>query len=198
MMVPMSMVEPAKRRRNSRRDAVLDAATQLFSERGFHGTTMEAIGAAAGMTGPGVYKHFANKHAVLAELYRDGLRKAIDAIPEAKRVTDDPYGQLEAAFAAVIDQAIDDHRKTAIFLEEDHNLAAADRASLGRLKRRLTEEWAELLLRVRPDLPACDARFIITSVGGLVTTGAGAEVRLSARRRRDLLLKLSLAALLGD
>src|SRR3990172_3114367 len=42
-----------------RREAILDAATHLFSARGYADTGIDDIGAAVGITGPAVYRHFA-------------------------------------------------------------------------------------------------------------------------------------------
>ncbi len=43
-------------------------AARLFAERGFHGVGVDEIGAAVGISGPGLYRHFAGKDAMLAEL----------------------------------------------------------------------------------------------------------------------------------
>jgi AcrR family transcriptional regulator len=48
-----------------RREAILDAAIQLFSERGFRGTTTRELAAAVGVSEPTLYQHFATK----SELY---------------------------------------------------------------------------------------------------------------------------------
>src|SRR5262249_20023395 len=45
----------------SRREAVLAGATRLFRERGYHAVSMDDIGAAVGIAGPSVYRHFASK-----------------------------------------------------------------------------------------------------------------------------------------
>src|SRR5687767_13845748 len=53
-------------RRRSRRDEILEIAVGLFATRGYHGVSMDDIGAAAGVTGPALYHHFAGKEAMLA------------------------------------------------------------------------------------------------------------------------------------
>src|SRR3954469_3937500 len=52
-------------RRRSRRDEILEIAVGLFASRGYHGVSMDDIGAAAGVTGPALYHHFAGKEAML-------------------------------------------------------------------------------------------------------------------------------------
>lgn len=50
----------------ARRAAILDAARNLFTERGYAGCEMEDIRAACALSRGGLYHHFANKSAVLA------------------------------------------------------------------------------------------------------------------------------------
>jgi AcrR family transcriptional regulator len=50
----------------ARRAAILDAAVQLFSEKGFRGVTTRELAAAVGVTEPVLYQHFETKR----ELYR--------------------------------------------------------------------------------------------------------------------------------
>ncbi|MEV7088563.1 TetR/AcrR family transcriptional regulator [Streptomyces sp. NPDC093085] len=52
----------------NRREQILQQAARLFAERGFHGVGVDEIGAAVGISGPGLYRHFAGKDAMLAEL----------------------------------------------------------------------------------------------------------------------------------
>ncbi len=52
--------------RRSRREEILEIAVGLFASRGYHGVSMDDIGAAAGVTGPALYHHFAGKEAMLA------------------------------------------------------------------------------------------------------------------------------------
>ena len=51
-----------------RREQILATAAELFAARGFHGVSVADIGAACGISGPALYKHFASKDAVLAEM----------------------------------------------------------------------------------------------------------------------------------
>jgi AcrR family transcriptional regulator len=54
---------PVKRRLscNQRRAAILQAAVNLFAEKGFRGTTTRELAAAAGVTEPVLYAHFSTK-----------------------------------------------------------------------------------------------------------------------------------------
>jgi len=56
------------------RERVAGAARRLFAERGYVGTTVAAIGKAAGIAEPTVYKAFGNKKAILDEIRRIWIR----------------------------------------------------------------------------------------------------------------------------
>jgi AcrR family transcriptional regulator len=56
------------------RERVAGAARRLFAERGYVGTTVDAIGEAAGVAVPTVYKAFGNKRAILEEIRRLWIR----------------------------------------------------------------------------------------------------------------------------
>lgn len=52
----------------SRRQQLVNGAARLFAERGFRGVTIDDLGAEVGISGPGVYKHFVSKEAILVEM----------------------------------------------------------------------------------------------------------------------------------
>ena len=56
------------RQKSDRRSQLLSAAEQLIAERGFLAVRLEDIGAAAGVSGPAIYRHFPSKEALLVEL----------------------------------------------------------------------------------------------------------------------------------
>lgn len=58
------MSEPAKKQ------AILDAALELFAERGFHGTTVPDVAQKASVGAGTVYRYFDGKEALVNQLYR--------------------------------------------------------------------------------------------------------------------------------
>lgn len=57
-----------------RRDAILNAALECFTERGYAATSIEDIRRRAGTSVGSVYHHFAGKEAIAAALYVEGIR----------------------------------------------------------------------------------------------------------------------------
>src|SRR3954447_6194797 len=65
-----------------RRERILTSAISLFEENGFHGAGIDDIAAAAGVTGPAIYRHFKNKDAVLVALF-DRLAERLTEVLES-------------------------------------------------------------------------------------------------------------------
>ena len=60
------------------RQAIEDAARNLFAQRGFHGTTLAEITSAAGKSPAVFYRYFADKEDLLAALAQDFLNDVVD------------------------------------------------------------------------------------------------------------------------
>src|ERR1700704_6990702 len=59
-----------------RRDArLLDVATTLFMERGFDGTSIDAVAEAAGVSKPTVYARYRDKRDLFAGVLRDRIQE---------------------------------------------------------------------------------------------------------------------------
>src|SRR3954470_8651647 len=54
-----------------KREAILDAALQLFSERGFHGTAVPLVADLAGVGAGTVYRYFDSKEALVNAVYQE-------------------------------------------------------------------------------------------------------------------------------
>src|SRR5215217_188578 len=94
--------------RPSRREQILQAAAQLFAERGSRAVGVDDVGAAVGVTGPAIYRHFASKDAMLAEMLLLISERLLDGGSDcAARAGDDPAAQLRALIAFHVDFALD-------------------------------------------------------------------------------------------
>jgi len=72
------------------RAALLDAAADLFVERGLQGTSVEAIAERAGYTRGAFYSNFATKEEVFTELLQDRVYAAYTAMASAQLESPDP------------------------------------------------------------------------------------------------------------
>src|SRR5258706_10533394 len=105
-------------RRRSRRDEILEIAVGLFATRGYHGVSMDDIGAAAGVTGPALYHHFAGKEAMLAAALNPVSERLLAG--GRARVADapDPVDALVALVAFHVDFALNNPAVIALHLHE--------------------------------------------------------------------------------
>jgi AcrR family transcriptional regulator len=94
-------------RQNSRRRQILDATAALLRVRGFHGTSIRDIAAAARMTPGAIYSHFASKAALLLTIYREGVEVAAARVDAAVAAAADPRQQLIAACEAHLEILLD-------------------------------------------------------------------------------------------
>ena len=70
-MPPHPTAQPPAPRTARKRQAILEAATQVFLSEGFAGASMDAVAAAAGVSKPTVYNHFADKQQLFEQIVRD-------------------------------------------------------------------------------------------------------------------------------
>jgi AcrR family transcriptional regulator len=88
-----------------RRPLVLDAAFELFMERGYERTSMDAIAAAAGVTKPVVYACYASKGELFEALVRREEERVLGDVQDALTTADDlgdPERTLAEAFTAFL------------------------------------------------------------------------------------------------
>ena len=87
-------------RPDNRRVQLLDAAARLFSQHGFHATSMRDIAKAVDMLSGSIYYHFNSKQEILLAVYAEGARRIGDSVDAAIACASDPWKRLEAASAA--------------------------------------------------------------------------------------------------
>jgi AcrR family transcriptional regulator len=181
--------------RPSRREQILRAAAQLFAERGSRAVGVDDVGAAVGVTGPAIYRHFASKDAMLAEmLLRISERLLAGGSERVAEAGDDAHGQLRALIAFQVDFALDNPALITVQDRDLVNVADADAAQVRRLQRRYVEVWVAVLARLHPgaDAGACRAR--AHAVFGLINSTPHSAGRLSRPAMAALLSDMAWAA----
>ncbi|HZE41209.1 MAG TPA: TetR/AcrR family transcriptional regulator [Stackebrandtia sp.] len=185
--------------RRSRREEILDLAVELFAARGYHGVSMDDIGARAHITGPALYHHFkGGKEAMLAEALipvserlREGGRE------HASQHRDDPRAALRALVAFHVEFALSSPAVIAVHLHELDRLPEEPRRTIRRLQRAYVEEWVEVLRQLRPELSVDNARVLAHAAFGLMnsTPFLGRETLAERAEITQLLGEAALSAL---
>jgi AcrR family transcriptional regulator len=108
-----------------RAEEILQAAATVFRERGYHGGTLEEVGAKLGITRAALYYYFRNKQAVLRELLTRAERNAVADLEAAIASSDDPEEQLSTAIASLIDLITRERDIFTIYFQENDAVMSA-------------------------------------------------------------------------
>ncbi|CAM3282856.1 TetR/AcrR family transcriptional regulator [Nocardioides dubius] len=178
----------------SRRDQILETAAELFAARGFHGVSVAELGAACGISGPALYKHFPSKDAMLAAMLVGISEELLD---EGQRRVAAATGAEDALRSLVswhIDFAVE-RRALIVVQERDwQSLPAEARERVRTLQRDYVDLWAEQLRKLDGALTVDRARSISHANFGLLNSTPHSS-RIPAQEMREVLESMSLRAL---
>jgi AcrR family transcriptional regulator len=179
----------------SRREQILRAAAQLFAERGFRAVGVDDVGAAVGVTGPAIYRHFAGKDAMLAEmLLRISERLLAGGSRRVAEADGDAAAQLQALIGFRVDFALDNPALITVQDRDLGSLTAADAAEVRRLQRRYVEVWVTVLARLHPAADAVTCRARAHAVFGLINSTPHSAGQLARPAMAELLTAMARSA----
>jgi AcrR family transcriptional regulator len=179
-----------------RREQLLGAAAALFAERGYHEVGIDDIGAAAGISGPGVYRHFASKQALLEALCDRAMTSMLEGARRLRTQHPDPQQALEALVHLHADFAVRHRTLLGVWLREQRALSEEVRRSLRRRQREYERVWRTAAAPLRGDLDDAEVAVVVTAALALLNAVALTDVTVAAERLRPLLVRTALSALL--
>lgn len=179
-----------------RRELLLSAAADLFAARGYHAVGIDDVGSAAGITGPGVYRHFASKQALLEHLCDRAMTRMLEGARSTPAAHPGPGEALRALLDLHVDFAVGERALLGVWAREQRALSNDVRRSLRRRQRAYEQVWHDVLSRLRTDLTEAEAMVAVTSVLALLNSTALVDTDVPADRLADLLRRMALGALL--
>jgi AcrR family transcriptional regulator len=178
---------PQRTRDPARKERILAAAADLVARNGYHSVSMADIGAAAGVTGSAIYRHFESKSAVLVALFDrviDGLlrdeHRIVHEVIDLRRA-------LLTLIAGQVEFVVADRELAQVYHNEIHNLPEDDRRRLRRKQRLYIEEWVHLLDEMRDDIGDTEARVVVHAAIGAIQSTLFHNNGLEENRLRKLL-----------
>jgi AcrR family transcriptional regulator len=160
--------EDQRRRDPRRRQRILSAAAQLVAERGYHEVGMADIGAAAGITGSAIYRHFDGKSAVLVAMFDHVIDDLSGEASEIVASGGDALAILRGLVQTQVRFVLRDRTLAQVYHNEVANLPEEDRHRLRRKQRLYIEEWVHVLAQLRPDAGDATVRALVhASVGAI-------------------------------
>ncbi|HZS22081.1 MAG TPA: helix-turn-helix domain-containing protein, partial [Pseudonocardiaceae bacterium] len=161
----------SKRRPRDRKKQIADNAAALFAEHGFHKVRMEDIAQASGITDRALYRHYENKHALLAHVVNVGQaayeRALLDGGADSGAVREGVIPDLLRGLAAA---ALDTRELAVLWAREARYLPPAD---LAVIRERVASGAARIVDRIsdaRPDLPRPAAELRARAVLGVLAS----------------------------
>jgi AcrR family transcriptional regulator len=185
---------PTRRPRN-RKAQLAESAAELFRKHGYHQVGVADIAAAAGVTGPALYRHFRSKQDILAHVLLSGMDVFGLVTEEALARPGTPAEQLTALLEAVATLAVDRREVTALWRWEGRHLDRADQTKIRHRGGELMARWGTVLRDLRPDLDLPDAELLCWAALSVFGSVSVHHVSLPRRRFEALLAALARAVL---
>ncbi|MEU7814369.1 helix-turn-helix domain-containing protein [Pseudonocardia sp. NPDC049154] len=191
------MAQPVRsqERRNLRRTQLLTAAARLFQEFGYHNVSMDDIATAVGITGPALYRHFRNKHDVLAQALMSQL-SAVEGT--ARRALELPPDQRLAAFHAELSAVVMEREEALLWKRERRHLTGVEQTEFRQRLRDVLDLTLQILSATRPDLAGQEAALLGWAVLSVYSNTRDYRHELDRGRTPELLTRMSAALLECD
>ncbi|MEB3067588.1 SACE_7040 family transcriptional regulator [[Mycobacterium] vasticus] len=195
--------EPVNRRsrlKSDRRSQLLAAAERLFAQRGFLAVRLEDIGAAAGVSGPAIYRHFPNKEALLVELLVGISTRLLAGARAVESSGPDPTGVLGGLVDFHLDFALGEPDLIRIQDRDLAHLPTGAQRQVRSAQRQYVEVWVTVLRALHVGLDEADARIMAHAAFGLLNSTPHSMKSTGARpvapeRSRAVLRAMTISAL---
>jgi|SRR5476651_167430 AcrR family transcriptional regulator len=190
-----SPVTTRERAKADRRSALLHAAAALFADRGFERVSLEDLGAAVGISGPAVYRHFENKQAVLAALLIDVSRELVSGADSVIASSTDSASALRSLIAFHVDFALSNPDVIVVQDRDLDSLGSDDRELVRSLQRGYIEAWVGVLADIHPVTSTAELRIRARATFGLINSTPHSARTSPKAAVRTLLESMAMAAL---
>jgi TetR/AcrR family transcriptional regulator, cholesterol catabolism regulator len=153
-----------------RADEIIDAAARMFAERGYHGTTTQAIADVLGMRQASLYYYFPSKEAALEEVCARGTDGFVEGAERVMQMDVPPLEKLTLLIASHLApiETMPDYVR--VFINERRYLPDASRKRVGRKSRRIERFFEQVIQAGIGDgsiRPGTDARLTMLAVLGM-------------------------------
>ncbi|WP_317493310.1 TetR/AcrR family transcriptional regulator [Haloechinothrix sp. LS1_15] len=178
----------------TRREQILDAAAELFATHGFHGVGIDDIGAAVGISGPALYRHFRSKDAMLGEMLVSISEGLLEGGRDRAAAAADPSKVLSELVVFHTNFALENPALITVQERNLGNLRDEDRKRVRTLQRRYVEIWVDAIADAVPGLTEQRARSAAHAVFGLLNSTPHNRY-LGSDELAELLYQLAMGAL---
>ena len=132
-----------------KREAILDAALELFADRGYYGTSVALIAERANVGAGTIYRYFKDKEVLVNVLYQEHKRAMSEAVLSGLEQDLPPRRLFHVVWQRMV-AFTRDNPKVLMFLEFHHHASYLDRESRD-LGERVKAQFYEFFERCRRD-----------------------------------------------
>lgn len=154
-----------------KRERTIDAAVDLFYERGYENTTLDAVAERLGVTKPFIYAYFGSKAELLAEICARGIASSMTAIDSVMELEASPTEKLAILGERFVTAVLESQMHIAIFTREEKNLDPDDFRRISDMRRDFDAKL-NLLLRegcTAGEFDIADVGMAALAIGGMVS-----------------------------
>jgi len=155
-----------------KRERTISVAAELFYERGYENTSLDAIAERMNVTKPFIYAYFTSKAELLAEICSRGIASALAALDGVlTEVSEPPAVRLAEVGRRFVTAVLNSQRHIAIFAREEKNLAPEDFRRISDMRRDFDRKLVELLDEgvAAGAFHVADTRMTALAIGGMVS-----------------------------
>ncbi|HEX5192143.1 MAG TPA: TetR/AcrR family transcriptional regulator [Solirubrobacteraceae bacterium] len=181
---------------------IRDVATELFYEKGYHGTSMREIAAYVGIKPASLYNHFASKHDILYEIAFGTMQEMFTGAQAAIASAASPEGQLRRLVEFHVRYSATNRLRAKVADDQLHAIADEQKGSVLDLRDRYESLFRDVLRRGADecgwhidDVPV--VTFAIATMASAVGVWYRDDGRLSADAIASIYGDLAIRAVVG-
>lgn len=136
---------PTRRLTNETGQAFVAAATALFAEKGFNGTSIGDLANKLGLTTASLYYHVSGKQELLLRVLEDGMASFLNRLEELAREDVEPREKIRLAVENHLHFVLTNKQEVAVFLRERRFLQSPLRESYDARVNRYDHLFTEVI-----------------------------------------------------
>lgn len=167
---PWANTPDREQQREAKRHAVLQAAAELFNEKGFHATSLDDIAARLNVSKPTLYYYVKNKDQILIDCVRQGLDLMLQGIEASRAAGGKAIDQLMTCMQ-VYAHIVTEPFGMCLIRVGDEQLPPHSRTELRRIKSAIDQEFRRLVAAGVKEgaLAPCDPKITAFAIAGALS-----------------------------
>ncbi len=154
-----------------KRERTISVAVELFYQRGYENTSLDAIAEQMSVTKPFIYAHFTSKAELLAEICSRGIGSALTALNGVLALPGSPADRLAEVGRRFVTAVLNSQQHIAIFAREEKNLTPTDFKRISDMRREFDHKLVSLLDEgvASGEFILPDTRMAALAIGGMIS-----------------------------